>query len=95
MKGSPNRTQEPLPHVVKALDDISKDERNTVFVISSQTKDLLHKWYAAEAPLVGIAAENGFFWRMDSVKKNEYQWIKLLKLLDLYYIELPYLTLLI
>jgi hypothetical protein len=38
MKGSMNRSLEPLPHVVQALDELSKDERNTVFIISSQTK---------------------------------------------------------
>jgi trehalose-6-phosphatase len=68
---------------MQTLNDITKDERNTVFVLSSQTKDLMHKWYASTCPNLGLAAENGFFWRFDSQNKNEHQWIKLLKVIDL------------
>ena len=63
---------------------MTKDERNTVFVISSEMKDLMHKWYAEKAPKLGLAAENGFFWRMDSEQKDEHIWVKLLpKVVDL------------
>lgn len=63
---------EPYQHVLHTLNDLSKDERNTVFILSSQTKDLLHKWYAQSCPQLGLAAENGFFWRLDSIDKNEH-----------------------
>ena len=63
---------EPYSHVLEILNDISRDERNTCFVISSQTKDLMHKWYAQQCPKLGLAAENGFFWRLDSNEKNEH-----------------------
>ena len=44
----------------------------------------MHKWYGSRAPKVGLASENGFFWRMDSEGKNEHEWIKLLpKVIDL------------
>ena len=39
MRGHANRSnKEPLPAVVQALNDLTKDERNTVFVISSEMK---------------------------------------------------------
>lgn len=36
---------------------------------------------------MGLAAENGFFWRLDSKDKTEHQWIKLLKTSDFCWIE--------
>ncbi len=56
-------------HVIKEL---TKDERNTVLVISSHTKEKMHNWYAEACPKLGLAAENGFFWRLDSVDKNKH-----------------------
>jgi hypothetical protein len=44
----------------------------------------MHNWYADECPLLGLAAENGFFWRPDSKEKNEHKWIKPFKITDLY-----------
>jgi len=46
MKGQHRQTVEPNPHALAMLNEISKDERNTVFVVSSHTKDLMHKWYS-------------------------------------------------
>lgn len=46
MKGREHGALEPCANVLRMLNDITLDERNTVFVISSQTKDLMHKWYA-------------------------------------------------
>ena len=93
MRGHANRSnKEPLPAVVQALNDLTKDERNTVFVISSEMKQLMHKWYAQSAPQLGLAAENGFFWRLDSVNKDEHKWIKLMpRVVDLYYSLSPLL----
>jgi len=45
MKGS-RGNEEPYPHVLHILNDIAQDERNTVFVVSSSTKQQMHKWYA-------------------------------------------------
>jgi len=27
----------------------------------------MHNWYAEKAPKLGLAAENGFFWRWNSI----------------------------
>ncbi len=85
MKTTPGKNiQEPNQKVVSILNEITKDERNTVFVISSQMKSFMHKWYAEQATHLGLAAENGFFWRMDSLSKDEHTWMKLLpKVIDL------------
>jgi trehalose-6-phosphatase len=74
---------EPDPRILTTLNELTKDERNTVFLISSATKDRMHQWYAEACPALGLAAENGFFWRPDSKDKNEHQWAKLLKITDL------------
>jgi len=75
--------EEPYHNVLNMLNEISMDDRNTVIVISSQTKDLMHKWYAETCPRVGLAAENGFFWRIDSKEKGTHNWCRLLKTTDL------------
>lgn len=76
-------TLEPDHHILSLLNQISMDERNTVFIVSSHTKDLMHKWYAQACPGVGLAAENGFFWRLDSRDKSEHHWAKLINVTDL------------
>lgn len=78
-----HKTLEPYPHVLHILNELTKDPSNTVFVISNQTKRQMHNWYADECPLLGLAAENGFFWRPDSKEKNEHKWIKPFKITDL------------
>lgn len=42
--------QEPSSKIVSVLNEITKDERNTVFIISSQMKSYLHNWYADKSP---------------------------------------------
>lgn len=74
---------EPYPHVLHALNELTKDDRNTVFVLSSHTKDKMHQWYAEACPKLGLAAENGFFWRFNSLSKTEHEWGKLIKINDL------------
>jgi trehalose-6-phosphatase len=72
MKTSKERQMlEPTSQIISTLNDLSKDERNTVIVISSNLKSLMHAWYAKRAPSLGLAAENGFFWRLDSEEKSE------------------------
>ena len=63
---------EPYPHVLHILNELTKDDRNTILLISSHTKDKMHKWYAEACPRLGLAAENGFFWRLDSIDKTEH-----------------------
>mmetsp|Transcript_22140 Transcript_22140/g.21355 ORF Transcript_22140/g.21355 Transcript_22140/m.21355 type:complete len:134 (+) Transcript_22140:1-402(+) len=82
-----NRRQEPSSHLVDVLNEISNDERNTCFVISSQKKNVLHDWYGEKVPKMGLAAENGFFWRWNSELRNEHEWIKLLQIVDFCWIE--------
>lgn len=37
----------------------------------------MHQWYSKKAPKLGLAAENGFFWRWISEGQNENDWNKL------------------
>lgn len=34
----------------------------------------MHLWYSSKARHLGLAAENGFVWRWDSVDKSEQDW---------------------
>lgn len=74
---------EPTSEVIKALDLISNIPQNIVFVISSESKMHMHKWYSKKAPKLGLAAENGFFWRWTSQNQSENDWNKLIEIDDL------------
>jgi len=62
------------------LDQLSKDEWNTVFVVSPHEKRLLHKWFGEHSPALGLAAEDGYLYRFNSHGKNEFEWHKLLEI---------------
>lgn len=61
-----NGISEPTQEAFEALDAISDDPDNIVFVVSSESKSLMHQWYNIRSPKLGLAAENGFFWRWTS-----------------------------
>ena len=43
----------------------------------------MHKWYSQKAPKLGLAAENGFFWRWNSQNRSDNDWNKLIEIDDL------------
>lgn len=47
----------------------------------------MHKWYCEKAPKLGLAAENGFFWRWTSKGKREDYWEKLIDHEDFQWIQ--------
>lgn len=69
--------------VLQALDSLSKQA--TVFVISNHVKEKMHKTFAEGAPKLGIAAENGFFYRLSSEKNKD--WTRLLKVDDFLWMD--------
>ena len=73
--------------MVDVLEILAKDPANFVLVISSESKYLMHKWYHSRAPHVALAAENGFFWRLNSLGKKEQEWSKLIDADDFFWIE--------
>ena len=78
-----NGQNEPTPEAIKALDHVSSIPQNIVFVISSESKAQMHQWYSKKAPKLGLAAENGFFWRWTSLNKTDKEWTKLIEIDDL------------
>ena len=78
-----NGQNEPTPEAIKALDHVSSIPQNIVFVISSESKTQMHQWYSKKAPKLGLAAENGFFWRWTSLNKTDKEWTKLIEIDDL------------
>ena len=57
---------EPTPEAIKVLSQLSDNPKHIVLVISRESKALMHQWYAEKAPMLGLAAEDGFFWRWSS-----------------------------
>jgi trehalose 6-phosphate synthase/phosphatase len=55
---------------------------NIVFVVSTETKQFMHQWYSKGAPMLGLAAENGFFWRWISRNSDGNDWKTLIELDD-------------
>jgi len=37
----------------------------------------MHSWYGIKAPHLGLAAENGFFWRWNSKEGSSLEWKQL------------------
>lgn len=78
---------EPTTEAIQALSLISEDPNNIVFVVSTESKSLMHKWYHEKAPSLGLAAENGFFWRWTSKNMGEDEWINLVEVEDFAWIK--------
>ncbi|RLN87805.1 hypothetical protein BBJ28_00011734 [Nothophytophthora sp. Chile5] len=59
------------PNFKSLLDALSADERNTVFIVSGRERKFLETWL--NGVRVGVAAEDGFFYRMNLSNTHE-QW---------------------
>ncbi|KQJ98491.1 probable alpha,alpha-trehalose-phosphate synthase [UDP-forming] 9 [Brachypodium distachyon] len=57
----------PSQEVIRTLNELSSDPKNTIFVVSGRGKHILAEWFAPCGRL-GIAAEHGYFtrWSRDS-----------------------------
>ncbi|KAK3446188.1 hypothetical protein EUGRSUZ_A01931 [Eucalyptus grandis] len=60
----------PSKDVVSILNTLCADPKNTVFIVSGRTKEILSKWFSPCEKL-GIAAEHGYFLRWS--QKEEWQ----------------------
>lgn len=61
---------EPTEEAADDLEFVAKDPLNQVYVISSRQKHLMKQWYQDKAPHLGLVAEDGFFWKENSLKKS-------------------------
>ncbi|CAI5736831.1 unnamed protein product [Hyaloperonospora brassicae] len=59
------------PNFKSLLDALTADERNTVFIVSGRERKFLETWL--NGMRVGVAAEDGFFYRMNLSNTRE-QW---------------------
>ena len=69
-----NGDPEPSYISLKILDRLSKDKKNTVFVVSPHSKRSVHNWFSGEAASIGLASEDGYHYRFHSNFKSEYEW---------------------
>ena len=70
-----------------ALNQLGKDPRNLIIIVSRDTKHMMHERYASLAPHIGLAAENGFFYIWNSIDKKNDDWNRLLDTKDFSWIE--------
>ena len=85
VKFNPATGMEEICHeAISILDTLSQDPNNTVFVISPSSKKLLQSWFS-KANNLGLAAENGFFWRWNSPDQGD-KWNTLIEVEDLVWI---------
>ncbi|CAD7955266.1 unnamed protein product [Amoebophrya sp. A25] len=64
----------PSTVVLQALNELMKDPRNIVVVISGRTKEQLDHWFS-QVPKIGLAAEHGFCYRIPPLLGEE--WVQL------------------
>lgn len=55
-------SEKPLPRLINLLKGLSIDEKNLIFVISTQEIGKMIEWFK-EVPLIGLAGECGFYYR--------------------------------
>ena len=55
-------SKSPSAEVISVLNSLSRDPKNTVFIVSGRGKGPLSEWFAS-CEMVGIAAEHGYFLR--------------------------------
>lgn len=77
----------PSNDILTALHEMSKDPRNIIVIVSPESKKEMHDLYSRKAPNVGLASENGFFWRWNSTGKSEQDWNQLIKTKDFLWIK--------
>ena len=77
----------PTNEAVNALNNLSKDPKNIVFLVSPESKSKLHEYYSVKAPNLGLAAENGFYWRWNSIDKSINDWHQLIHIEDCLWIK--------
>jgi trehalose-6-phosphatase len=65
---------------MKILDLLSRDKKNTVFVLSPHSKRIVHQWFSGEAKSVGLASDDGYHYRFNSHFKSEYEWQRLVEI---------------
>ena len=87
MKSVEGSQLEPSSNALEVLNNLSDDPTSIVFVVSSESKRQLHKWYHKKAPKLGLAAENGAFWRWTQLGKGLDDWNSLVELDDFTWIK--------
>ena len=73
----------PSHEILETLNQLSNDPNSIVFVVSSESKNQMHQWYNDAAPKLGLAAENGAFWRWTQLGKGQDDWNRLIDIPEL------------
>jgi len=77
----------PTQAVKESLKILAQQPNCHVMVISSQQKDVLTNWFGESSPLLGLAAENGYFYKWPKRGEAKSAWDLLLEKGDSNWIE--------
>jgi trehalose 6-phosphate synthase/phosphatase len=61
--------------ILNILEYLTKDKRNTIFIVTGREAKLVSEWFSCITEL-GLASEHGFLYRYNS--QNKEQWEKML-----------------
>lgn len=68
----------PSPKILNVLDHLTKDKRNTIFIVTGREAKLVSEWFSS-VPDLGLASEHGFLYRYSTYSKAKDNWEKMLK----------------
>jgi trehalose 6-phosphate synthase/phosphatase len=68
----------PNHKMLNTLDCLTKDKRNTMFIVTGREAKLVSEWFSS-VPDLGLAPEHGFLYRYSTNSKAKDKWEKMLK----------------
>ncbi len=75
----------PSSKILTTLDYLTKDKRNTIFIVTGRENKLVSEWFSSNpililaVPDLGLASEHGFLYRYSSNIKAKDKWEKMLR----------------
>jgi trehalose 6-phosphate synthase/phosphatase len=61
----------PDEQVMKCLEALSRDRRNTVVILSGRPREMMEEWFTS-IPNIGLAAERGFYYKLPMATNNQW-----------------------
>jgi trehalose 6-phosphate synthase/phosphatase len=73
-----SKGSEPNSKILTLLDNLTKDKRNTIFIVTGREAKLVSDWFSSVKDL-GLASEHGFLYRYNSNPDKKDNWEKMIK----------------
>ena len=65
-----SKGKKPSEEILNLLNKLTKDEKNTIFIITGRGINLVNEWFD-KIDNLGLAAEHGFMYKINKIEKNE------------------------